>query len=419
MTLFATFALLDDDQSYKARTRAIVNHRLARPVRRHGASRSPDDPLRAGLLRRDRPHGLGPAALRRRVRGVAGRRATSRSTRCSASPRSRRRAAARRRLRRSGVVGAGLARQPRRRLLPAVGASLRAVFDTTSPNGRRRTRRAPASTLTTTAATTATHRTVPIGPALLQEQHDHERDPREPHAADQHRAHARRRPRRWPRSRPTKAGGMVPDRRRPRCPALDAKVDEYVESIVDARRALARVRRQGGRRARRWATTTSAPRPTRRTGCWRRRSGRCSRARSARAARSRPRCSTCAAPSRTSTRSRRRGVKKLLGHDPVRRQDRRLLPQVRERAEAPRRDHQGALRRPGRAAQGQRRARAGEGAPLGDDAAARRSTSTSPSSSTPTLDAKIAAGRGAPIPRRRRRCATTCCSTCARSTRTC
>ena len=112
------------------------------------------------------------------------------------------------------------------------------------------------------------------------------------------------------------------------------------------------------------------------------------------------------------------GVKKLLGHDPVRRQARRLLPQVRERAVAPRRDHQGALRRPGRAAPRQRRARAGEAAPLGDDAAAQ-----------PVHLHRQAARRGArradrrrsrpPIPRRRRRCATTCCSTCARSTRTC
>ena len=112
------------------------------------------------------------------------------------------------------------------------------------------------------------------------------------------------------------------------------------------------------------------------------------------------------------------GAKQAARADPVRRQDPRLLPQVRERADAPRRDHQGALRRPGRAAQGQRRARAGEGAPLGDDAAPR-----------PVHLHRGAPRRGArredrrrsrrPTPRRPRRCATTCCSTCARSTRTC
>ena len=47
MTLFAIFALLDDDQSYKARTRAIVNHRLARLYEGMGIPLSPDV-LRAG-----------------------------------------------------------------------------------------------------------------------------------------------------------------------------------------------------------------------------------------------------------------------------------------------------------------------------------------------------------------------------------
>ena len=47
MTLFATFALLDDDESYKARTRAIVNHRLARLYEGMGIPLSPDV-LRAG-----------------------------------------------------------------------------------------------------------------------------------------------------------------------------------------------------------------------------------------------------------------------------------------------------------------------------------------------------------------------------------
>ena len=112
------------------------------------------------------------------------------------------------------------------------------------------------------------------------------------------------------------------------------------------------------------------------------------------------------------------GVRKLLGLIPFGDKLVGLLPQVRERAEAPRRDHQGALRRPGRAPQGQRRARAGEDASLGDDAAARPvhlhrraprhgpRRPRSPRSRPPT-------------PSGPRRCATTCCSTCARSTRTC
>jgi aspartate 4-decarboxylase len=47
MTLFATFALLDEDESYKARTRSIVNHRLARLYEGMGISLSPNA-LRAG-----------------------------------------------------------------------------------------------------------------------------------------------------------------------------------------------------------------------------------------------------------------------------------------------------------------------------------------------------------------------------------
>jgi aspartate 4-decarboxylase len=47
MTLFAAFSLLDADQSYKARTRAIVNERLANLYEAMGMP-LPDDPLRAG-----------------------------------------------------------------------------------------------------------------------------------------------------------------------------------------------------------------------------------------------------------------------------------------------------------------------------------------------------------------------------------
>ena len=47
MTLFATFALLDEDESYKTRTRSIVNHRLARLYEGMEVPLSPDA-LRAG-----------------------------------------------------------------------------------------------------------------------------------------------------------------------------------------------------------------------------------------------------------------------------------------------------------------------------------------------------------------------------------
>ena len=47
MTLFATFALLDEDESYKTRTRSIVNHRLARLYEGMEVPLSPDV-LRAG-----------------------------------------------------------------------------------------------------------------------------------------------------------------------------------------------------------------------------------------------------------------------------------------------------------------------------------------------------------------------------------
>ena len=50
-------------------------------------------------------------------------------------------------------------------------------------------------------------------------------------------------------------------------PGLDAKVQEYVDVIVALDVHSPGVRHQGRRRARRWATTTSAPPPTRRTGC--------------------------------------------------------------------------------------------------------------------------------------------------------
>ena len=84
MTLFAIFALLDERPVVQGTAPARSStRRLAllydglgrRPASRHAARR---------VLRRDRPDALGPAPPRRRVRGLAGRARTSRSTRaCS------------------------------------------------------------------------------------------------------------------------------------------------------------------------------------------------------------------------------------------------------------------------------------------------------------------------------------------------
>ncbi len=60
----------------------------------------------------------------------------------------------------------------------------------------------------------------------------------------------------------------------------------------------------------------------------------------------------------------------VLGHDPVRRQDRRLLPQVPGRPEPPERHPAQPAQRPGRAAEGQRRAQHGEAEPLGEHGSA-------------------------------------------------
>ena len=105
-------------------------------------------------------------------------------------------------------------------------------------------------------------------------------------------------------------------------------------------------------------------------------------------------------------------------HGPVRRQGHRLLPQVPVGAEPPRRHPARPARRPGRARQGQRRAQPGEAVPLGRDGPAE-----------PVRVRRRAARRRAcpraspswrrPTPTRPRRCATTCSSTSARSTRTC
>ena len=166
---------------------------------------------------------------------------------------------------------------------------------------------------------------------------------------------------------PEKAGGMVPIDQAA-LPGLDAKVARVRRVDRRPRRALARVRRQGGRRA--LDGRRRHPRRGRHVEPVARRAGEGDAA-AARAARS---PTTLLDLRRTIERprpGRGHGRQEAARPDPVRRQAHRLLPQVRERADAPRRDRQGALRRPGRAAQGQRRARAGEGAPLGDDAAAR------------------------------------------------
>ena len=84
------------------------------------------------------------------------------------------------------------------------------------------------------------------------------------------------------------------------------------------------------------------------------------------------------------------GVKKLLGLIPF---GDKIVDYFRKYESAQSHldgDHQGAVRRSGRAAPRQRRARAGEAAPLGDDAATQRSTSTSPSSSTRSSPRRIA-----------------------------
>ena len=128
MTLFAAFALLDGDDSYKLRTRADRRARGSRRLYEGMGVELDADPLRAGLLRRDRPPGLGPAAR------------TAPTSPTGSAPsydpidpvfglaaRARHRAAARRRLRRFRVVGARVARQSRRADYLRVGTALRAV----------------------------------------------------------------------------------------------------------------------------------------------------------------------------------------------------------------------------------------------------------------------------------------------------
>ena len=94
-----------------------------------------------------------------------------------------------------------------------------------------------------------------------------------PPAVTRARAHAARS--RSPRSRRRRPAGWC--RSTPAAlPALDAKVAEYVDVDRGARRALPRRSRRRPATCARWATTTSVPPPTRRTGSCRRRCARCS-----------------------------------------------------------------------------------------------------------------------------------------------
>ena len=114
MTLFAVFSLVDADQSYKIRTRAIVNRRLANLY--EGMELAlPADPLRAGYyaeidLMRWARRRYGHAFADWLADDVRARR-----SRVPARGRPRRGAPERRRFCRYRVVGPGLVGQPARR----------------------------------------------------------------------------------------------------------------------------------------------------------------------------------------------------------------------------------------------------------------------------------------------------------------
>ena len=324
------------------------------------------------------------------------------------------------------LVGAGVARQPRRRLLrrgrrrrsaPDL-RRLRRAWQDDRPLTGRHSCSAPGSTvrIRKMAARTGGATRWNERPRTRNRSRTSERDPREPDAAGRGSAELTLTPpARWPRS---------PGRPR-------AGADRHGGG-ARARRQGRRVRRRHRRRSTctprrsrprpatspRWATTTSAPRPRRRTA---------SSSSPVRAMKQGP--LSQGAKVAATLLDLRRTIEDLdpeagdrhqeaARHDPVRRQDPRLLPQVRERAVPPRRHHQGALRRPGRAAQGQRRARAGEGASLGDDAAA-RAVHLHREAARRRARARGSRRSRSPTRRRPRRSATTCCSTRARSTRTC
>ena len=179
---------------------------------------------------------------------------------------------------------------------------------------------------------------------------------------------------------PASASAMVP-LDQAAVPGLEKMAQDYVGSIVDARRPLARVREEGrehphdGRRRHPRRGRPSA------TECSRRQCVRSSRGFDAGSNVSKTLLDLRKTiegldPAKAS------GVRKLLGDHPVRRPAARLLPPLRERADPHQRDPECPVPRPGRAPQGQRCSRAGEGASLGDDATAgtvrlrRSSTST-------------------------------------------
>ena len=230
----------------------------------------------------------------------------------------RRRPAARRWLRRSGLVGAGVARQPRRRLLPrGRRRRSRGSSTATSSTGRstapligRHSCSAPGSTvrIRKMAAEPVAPPGVTNGPGQdpgtgVRERH--ERDPREPHAAGRGRPSSpSRRRRRWRRSRPRRPRAWCRSTRRPcpgstprspststasstldvHSPAFAAKAGDVASMGDDDIRAAAETSNR----------LLSSPVRAMQAGPAQR--GR---------ARSRRPCSTCGAPSRTSTPSRR------------------------------------------------------------------------------------------------------------------
>ncbi len=217
----------------------------------------------------------------------------------------------------------------------------------------------------------------------------------------------------------TSAPRMAPAVEAAALPGLDAKVDAYLE-LADGRRApLAGVRGQGRRRAHhgrrrhpRGGRDVEPPAQDRR-------SRRCRRAASSEGSKV---GSTLLELRRTvedldpKERDRRQEVPR---HDAVRRQGHRLLPQVPVGAEPPRRDPARPARRPGRAGARTTPRSTMEKQHLWD-AMGRLNQYVYVAE---RLDARLAAAHRRPRgdrPRARpRRCATTCSSTSARSTRTC
>ena len=125
---------------------------------------------------------------------------------------------------------------------------------------------------------------------------------------------------------------------RPRFPAWTKMVHDYVGEHRDARRALARVREEGrehphdGRRRHPRRGGRQQPHARDASACVR------ARADSRRAPRSRRRCSTCGKTIEDLDPVEGVGRAQAARHHPVRRQAARLLPPLRERADAHQRD---------------------------------------------------------------------------------